>query len=181
MQRRLFSRILTQAAQKRQSDLALWISEGNFKSLISFSELRVKLLGYIHTHSHTHSHIIAWLNSSPSHNGRQHKLICLSDICSVTPATWWRLLSVSWPERTGQKLSVSSFPFSAHVCSAQSGSTFFLLRMRLPTTLASASGGTRWDPGTFVLHGRRPLTVIERMSHVGLMKPVTVSCTFALT
>lgn len=102
----VFSRILTPAAQKRQSDLALWISEEHFRSLISFFEPRVKLLGYrslcvcVCASIHTHTHIIAWLNSSPSHNGRQHVLINLSDICSVTPVTWRRLPSVSWPEQT---------------------------------------------------------------------------------
>lgn len=175
LQRRLFSRILTQAAQKRQSDLALWISEENFRSLISFSELRVKLLGYTHTHTHTSLHGWTLLHLTMGDNTS-------SSIC-LTFAAWHRRPGGDSCRCRGlnrlSKNSPSPHLRSVHTCAVLNRVVLSFCfkcdyQPHLPVQVAGHCG-TRYVCNT------RPLTVIERMSNVGLMKPVTGSWTFALT
>lgn len=105
LQRRLVSGILILATQKTQSDLVVWIS------IRKIADERLLILNFLpgamSVSSCCHSQhvlcglfflyiyiyfIIAWLNPSLSHRRRQHELIYLSDICSMTPVTWRRLM-----------------------------------------------------------------------------------------
>lgn len=175
LQRRLFSRILTQAAQKRQSDLVLWISEENFRSLISFSEPRVKLLGYTHTyHCMVELFSISQRETTWAHLFVWHLQRDTGDLVETPVGV------VAWRDLAKTLHLLLCVQSTLAQCSYRQ---YFVYVSNVITNLhvAVQVSRTRYVSRSSVRLGRRPLTVIERMSNVGLMKPVTVSWRFALT